>query len=107
MLCCKHVSQENAEELAKQFLLAAKAVQVSFYVDDGLTGANDASTAICAKIFRVYFFCDIVCQHHLYLCLNKVNIPGFNDTMLGMSYITVSKYSEMSCFTLVFSVLQP
>ena len=38
--------KQNAEELSGQFPLAAQAVQSSFYVDDGLTGANDIPTAI-------------------------------------------------------------
>ena len=56
-----------------------------------------------SKYSGYHFLCEIVCQYHLYLCLNKGNIPAFNDIMLGTSYITVSKYSGFHTF---FSVLQ-
>ena len=36
--------KQNAEELVDKFLFAARAVQESIYVDDGLTGANDIPT---------------------------------------------------------------
>ena len=38
--------KQNATNLAKEFPLAATAVNESFYVDDGLTGADDVETAI-------------------------------------------------------------
>ena len=38
--------KQNALNLAHQFPLAANAVERSFYVDDGLTGADDIQTAI-------------------------------------------------------------
>ena len=38
--------KQNATNLALQYPLAAKAVQESFYVDDGLTGSDDITTAI-------------------------------------------------------------
>ena len=49
-----------------------------------------------------YPFCDIIVSIILYLCINKVSIPGFNDTMLGTSYTTVSKYSDKVLFPLFF-----
>ena len=36
--------KQNAFELASQYPLAAKAVTEDFYVDDGLTGAEEAIT---------------------------------------------------------------
>ena len=38
--------KQNALNLAHEFPLAAEAVEASFYVDDGLTGADDTQTAI-------------------------------------------------------------
>ena len=38
--------QQNAEDLAIEYPLAAKAVYSSFYVDDGLTGADSVEGAI-------------------------------------------------------------
>ena len=38
--------KQNAIDLAHEFPLAANAVEESFYVDDGLTGADDIQTAI-------------------------------------------------------------
>ena len=38
--------KQNALNLAHEFPLAAEAVEGSFYVDDGLTGADDIQTAI-------------------------------------------------------------
>ena len=38
--------KQNAIELAHKYLLAAEAVLDSFYVDDGLTGAEDIESAI-------------------------------------------------------------
>ena len=38
--------RQNAINLAHEFPLAAKAVEQSFYIDDGLTGADDLETAI-------------------------------------------------------------
>ena len=38
--------KQNAIDLAHEYPLAAEAVEKSFYVDDGLTGANDVKTAI-------------------------------------------------------------
>ena len=38
--------KQNALNLAHEYPLAAKAVKESFYVDDGLTGADDTQTAI-------------------------------------------------------------
>jgi hypothetical protein len=38
--------KQNAINLTQEFPLAAKAVETSFYVDDGLTGADDVETAI-------------------------------------------------------------
>ena len=38
--------QMNAQELSQEFPLAAKATQESFYVDDGLTGADTIQEAI-------------------------------------------------------------
>ena len=37
--------KQNAADLVHKFPLAAKAVEKSFYVDDGLTGADDVQTA--------------------------------------------------------------
>ena len=39
-----------------------------------------------------------------YLCLNKVDIPGFNDIMLGTSCTTVSKYSDNVLFPKFYSL---
>ena len=41
-MCGKH----NALNPAHEYPLAAKALKESFYVDDGLTGADDTQTAI-------------------------------------------------------------
>ncbi len=38
--------KQNAVDLAHEYPLAAEAVKKSFYVDDGLTGADDVKTAI-------------------------------------------------------------
>jgi len=43
--------KRNAKELKAELLLAAQAVVDSFYVDDGLTGAEDAQTAIILKSY--------------------------------------------------------
>ena len=37
---------QNADDLATEFFLAAKAIQDSFYVDDGLTGSDTVGKAI-------------------------------------------------------------
>ena len=41
--------KQNAEELKEEFPLAYQAVRDSFYVDDGLTGANDIQTAVLLR----------------------------------------------------------
>ena len=38
--------KQNVENLKEEFPLAYQAVRDSFYVDDGLTGANDIQTAV-------------------------------------------------------------
>ena len=38
--------KQNAIDFASEYPLAAKTTEESFYVDDGLTGASDVSTAI-------------------------------------------------------------
>ena len=38
--------QQNAMELAHKYPLAAEAVLKSFYVDDGLTGADNTDMAV-------------------------------------------------------------
>ena len=41
---------QSANELAHEFPLAAKAVHDSFYVDDGLTGADSESEALALRV---------------------------------------------------------
>ena len=41
---------QNSNELAHEFPLAAKAVHDSFYVDDGLTGADSESEALTLRV---------------------------------------------------------
>lgn len=41
---------QNANELAHEFPHAAKAVHDSFYVDDGLTGADSVSEALAFRV---------------------------------------------------------
>ena len=38
--------KQNALDFAQEFSLAASSVERSFYIDDGLTGADDIPTAI-------------------------------------------------------------
>ena len=45
---------QNAEELVDKFLFAARAVQESIYVDDGLTGANDIPTTIWGQLQKLF-----------------------------------------------------
>ena len=47
--------KQNAQDLALQYPLAAKAVESSFYVDDTLTGADTVEEAItCENNYRNY-----------------------------------------------------
>ena len=55
--------KRNAVELADKYPLAADAVHKSFYVDDGLTGANDVESAITLqRQLQDLFFTEVSCS---------------------------------------------
>jgi len=50
IFCRQYISQQNAIDFASEFSLAARAVENSFYVDDGFTGADSDKEAVRLRL---------------------------------------------------------